>query len=296
MRSSRPDIILFAFLSAGVSVWGQELPDQDTPIAAGSGDVVEAQKPGAPVRKRVPFVRSLAQDEWRMWSSPFRAGNWDSHTVKKYIIPFTLISTGLFITDHRSKDWLPNTDDQTKWSGRVSQAGAAYTLAGFSGATYAVGKLTKNRHAQETGWLALQAVAHSQAIVYVLKQISNRTRPFNYDQQRRGFWRGGDAFPSGHAMTTWAVAAVYTYEYRHNIAVPVAAFSAATLVTLSRPSARRHWLSDIFVGGSMGFLIGRYVYKQHHDPTLPGSKIERRSWRKPDINLVPGGASLQWRF
>ena len=292
---SRLGLSLFLLMVSGAVLFGQDAADQDTTNEKGDTSI-EPQKPGAPVRERVPFVRSFAHDEWRMWSSPFRAGNWDSHTVKKYIVPFALISTAMIATDHKSKDWLPNTSDQTVWSGRVSQFGAAYTLAGFSGATYAFGRLTNNKHASETGWLALQAIAHSQVIVFAIKQISNRTRPLYYDQARRGFWRGGDSFPSGHAMTSWAVASVFAYEYRDHLAVPITAYSVATLVSLSRTSARRHWFSDIFVGGSMGFLIGRYVYKQHHDPTLPGSKIQRTSWYKPELNFVPGGASLQWKF
>ena len=43
--------------------------------------------------------------------------------------------------------------------------------------------------------------------------------------------------------------------------MPYASYGLATLVSASRLSAEKHWVSDIFVGGSMGFLVGRYIYK-----------------------------------
>ena len=74
-------------------------------------------------------------------------------------MPFVAISGVLIGTDTRTTDALPNTDDQMKWSGRVSQLGAGYTLAGFSGLTFAVGELTGNDHTKEVGLLALEALA-----------------------------------------------------------------------------------------------------------------------------------------
>src|SRR4051794_28095942 len=217
--------------------------------------------PGEPVALHpVRSLKGFVHEEYRIWTSPFRSSSYDAHSVTKYVIPFALISAGLIASDKSTADALPNTNDQTKWSGRVSQIGAAYTLAGFSGGFFVVGKITKNRHAQETGLLALEALAHAQVVVFGLKQITNRIRPAE-NVENRGFWRGGDSFPSGHATSSFAVASVFAYEYREHIAVPITAYVLASAVSASRLSARRHWLSDIFVGGSTGFLLGRYVYR-----------------------------------
>src|SRR3954469_4865187 len=171
----------------------------------------------------VASLKGFVHEEYRIWTSPFRLSSYDAHAVKKYVIPFALISAGLIASDKSTADALPNTNDQTKWSGRVSQIGAAYTLAGFSGGFFLVGKLTKNRHAQETGLLALEALAHAQVVVFGLKQITNRARPLE-NRENRGFWRGGDSFPSGHAASSFAVASVFAYEYREHIAVPITAY------------------------------------------------------------------------
>ena len=239
-------------------------------------------------------IKAFAKEEYRIWTSPFRRSSYDSHTVKKYVIPFVIISGALIASDLRTADALPNTTDQTKWSGRVSQMGASYTLAGFSGATFLFGQLTKNDHLRETGLLALEALAHTQLVVFGVKRITNRRRPPE-TLQHRGFWKGGNSFPSGHAATSFSVAAVFAYEYRHRIAVPIVAYTLASAVAASRLSARRHWFSDIFVGGSTGFLLGRYVYKRHHDNRLPGSPVIRTRLT-PDVGISSGGVALSWHW
>ena len=235
---------------------------------------------------------AFANDEWQIWTSPFRGSTYRSHALPKYVIPFALISGALIATDKQTAALLPNTTDQTKWSGRVSELGASYTLAGFTGATLLLGQLTKNQHLRETGLLSLEAFGHTQIVVFGLKQITNRERPLDGDGGG-GFWEGGNSFPSGHAATSFAVATVFAYEYRRHIAVPITAYALASLVSASRLSAQRHWVSDIFVGASAGFLIGRFVYKRHHDPALPGSSTSRLV---PEINVAPSGVLLTWSW
>ncbi len=255
-------------------------------------DLPRSSDPG-----KQPFLRNFVYYEWRMLSSPFRRSNYDGPALKKYIIPFALISTTLIATDKKTADFLPNTNDQAVWSGRVSQLGATYTLAGFSGGMYLFGKVVGNKHARETGWISLEALAHTQLLIFGVKQATNRLRPVA-DDPPRGFWKGGDSFPSGHAASSFAVATVFAYEYRHHIAVPIVAYSLASVISVSRLSARRHWASDIFVGGCTGFLIGRYIYKQRHDPSLPGSPTRRvvGSRLMPDIGFGLHGPTLSWKL
>jgi membrane-associated phospholipid phosphatase len=228
------------------------------------------------------FPRDFVREQWKIWSSPFKRSSYDSKTVKKYVAPFALVSAVLVATDHKTGDALPNTPDQTRWSGRVSQLGAAYTLVGFSGGTYLIGKAAGNNHLAETGWLAMEAIAHTQVVVFAIKQASNRRRPA--DGGDGGFWNGGNAFISGHAATSFAVASVFAYEYRHHI---VGAISA------SRVSAQRHWLSDIVCGGTTGFILGRFVYKRHHDSSLPGSPVTRAV---PRVGFTGSRIALDWTF
>lgn len=285
-------------LCAGVGM-AQQAPSDEKPLSKQPEQQQERELtlPRSSDPGKQPFLRNFVHDEWRMWSSPFRSSSYDTKTVKKYVIPFAIISTALIAVDRKTIDVLPNTTNQTVWSGRVSQLGSAYTLAGASAATYLFGKATGDKHARETGWISLEALAHTQLVVFGMKQATNRRRPVT-DEARGGFWNGGDSFPSGHAASSFAVATVFAYEYRHHIAVPITAYSVAALISASRVSARRHWASDIFVGGSTGFLIGRYIYKRRHDPDLPGSPTRGSLGGRlmPEMGFGATGPTLSWHL
>ncbi|MBY0504786.1 MAG: phosphatase PAP2 family protein [Bryobacteraceae bacterium] len=232
--------------------------------------------------------KRFAADEWKILSSPFRPSSYNAQRVTRYIVPFALVTGALIATDRRSGAALPNTQDQRVWSGRVSQLGAWYSLTGISGATYLAGRFTGNGRAQETGLLALEALGHAQVSVFAIKQLTNRERP--QDDAKGRFWQGGTSFPSGHSAGAFAVATVFAHEYQGHRAVPVVAYSLATAVSLSRVGAQKHWPSDIFVGGTIGYLMGRTTFKRHHQDSLRGSRL------MPQVGMVRGGAALHWKF
>jgi membrane-associated phospholipid phosphatase len=261
-----------------------------TAFAQGAGNSQTQPPPTKP-----PYFKEFLRDERDLWTSVVKKDTYTSHGAKKYGIPFALVSGALIATDSQTIEFLPNTEDQKMWSGRVSQIGAAYTLAAVSGGTYVIGKFTGNKHAQETGLLALHAFGHSQIVTAAVKQLTNRRRPVVVDG-RAGFWKGGDSFPSGHSSTTFAVATVFAYEYKHRPIVPIVSYTVASAVAVSRVGAQRHWISDIVVGGSTGFLIGRYVYKRHHDPTLPGGTVPPRNRLVPEVTLGGNTLALNWEF
>jgi len=248
-----------------------------------------------PPPTRPPYLKEFLQDERDLWTSLVKKETYTSHGMRKYGIPFVLVSGALIATDTRTAELLPNTEDQKTWSGRVSQLGTVYSLAAVSGGTYLIGKMTHDRHAQETGLLALHAIGHSQIVTTAFKQATNRRRPIVVDG-RAGFWKGGDSFPSGHSTTTFAVATVFAYEYKHKPVVPIVSYTVAGAVAISRVGAQRHWVSDIAVGGSVGFLIGRYVYKRHHDPTLPGSTVPPRNRLVPEVSASATTLAMNWEF
>ena len=42
-------------------------------------------------------------------------------------------------------------------------------------------------------------------------------------------------------------------------------YGIAAAVSISRFTGRNHFLSDVLVGSALGYGIGRYVYKTHHN-------------------------------
>jgi hypothetical protein len=256
-------------------------------------DIPRSSDPG-----KQPILRIFLRDEVTIWTSPFRRSSYSSRGFTKYVLPFAVITGTLIATDRKTAEILPNTADQSKWSLRVSQIGAPYSLAGMAAGMYLISRATGDKKARETGFLGAEAILHSQLVTLVLKSATRRERPLDSKLQSIGgtaFWRGGDSFPSGHASGSFALATIFAYEYgKDHKWVPFASYGVASLVTVSRLSAEKHWISDLFVGSSMGFLIGRYIYKVHHDPRVDGNVPRRAERLIPNVGYGSRGITLTW--
>ena len=71
--------------------------------------------------------------------------------------------------------------------------------------------------------------------------------------------RGNGSFPSGHSMAAFAVASVVAGRYGNHKWVPYAAYGLASLVGFSRLTINVHFLSDIVMGGAIGYSIGHFT-------------------------------------
>jgi membrane-associated phospholipid phosphatase len=78
-------------------------------------------------------------------------------------------------------------------------------------------------------------------------------QPFSLDDR----WQ---SFPSGHALTAFALAAAIS-EQADRGWVTGAAFGTATLVGWSRIHEDRHWTSDVVAGAIIGSLVSRYTVR-----------------------------------
>ncbi|RYZ49268.1 MAG: phosphatase PAP2 family protein [Sphingobacteriales bacterium] len=147
----------------------------------------------------------------------------------------------------------------------------AYTLAAFG----LYGWLFKNNKFQTTTLLASQSYITGALMQFSLKTLSGRERP-NYIDPAIGHpsptWKGpfadlgstNSAFPSGHTTVAFAAATVYAMEYRKHIIFPIIAYSAASLIGISRLTENRHWVSDVFAGAALGYVTGRQVVNNYH--------------------------------
>src|ERR1044072_4823379 len=69
-------------------------------------------------------------------------------------------------------------------------------------------------------------------------------------RERSEFFDGGNSFPSGHSTQAWAVATVIANEYHDRRMVQVAAYGAATAVSVARFTGQKHYLSDVVAGSA----------------------------------------------
>ena len=266
LRSStlfRTAALCAAFLAASAGAAAQSPqpaePREDKPLPMAT--------PSPTPKPEGRFLRNILHDQGAIWTSPFRLGRGDA----RWVAPLGVATLALAATDQYTGR-LSDGRRRISVSRDISEAGSVYSTGGLAAAFYLAGRMTGNARARETGLLGAEALVDGALVYSVLKNVSQRPRP-TVDGAHAEFFDGGHSFPSGHATSAWALATVVANEYRDRRAVQVVAYGLATAVSASRYTARRHFLSDVFVGSAIGYGIGRYVYKTHHDPSLDATGV-----------------------
>jgi membrane-associated phospholipid phosphatase len=234
---------------------------QDTafhlPDAPSTSQAVAGHSFGADLGRGIVVI---GKDEWTFIKAPFDPKNlkWDVLFVAA-VAP--LIATDEHVAHATNPAWYGT-------SGTLSNALLA-TDAGTAGAIFVTGLITDNTHAKDTGVAAARASIDSVIMYAAMKVIFQRERPFSGGAEGKFFsgnWNNS-SFPSGHSMFDWTIASVIAHEYpRWEVAA--AMYGLALFGSGSRVTAGVHFPSDVVVGSTFGYLIGRYVAKQSNH--LPG--------------------------
>ena len=157
----------------------------------------------------------------------------------------------------------------------ITNIGGDYEVITFAGVA-AYGFIFKNPKLRTTTALATQAYITSTIWSTLFKSLTGRSRPENFDpndpKNKSTFhgpfystaYGGNSSFPSGHATLAFAAARVYAMEYKYIPIVPVISYSVATLVSVSRISENRHWLTDIVAGALLGYACGTQTVNNYH--------------------------------
>jgi membrane-associated phospholipid phosphatase len=289
---------------ASMSVRAQNPPGITPAVAQPSPSPSPRAQPSPSLERR--FFYNILRDQRAIWTAPFHVGRDDA----RWLLPLGLSTGALFATDRRTAGELAeNGEHQTRLriSRDVSRGGAIYTTSGIAAAFYLIGRAAKNSRARETGLLGAEALIDGGIVSTALKAITQRPRP-RVDDASGEFFDRGNSFPSGHATSAWSLATVIANEYgKRRPLVRFGLYGLAAAVSLSRYTGRNHFLSDVLVGSAIGYGIGRYVYRTHHDPSIDGESGQstssgRRSKLRP--SAVPlysraarsYGVALAWEF
>lgn len=136
------------------------------------------------------------------------------------------------------------------------------------GGLYLGGWLAKDNRLTGTSLTAGKAFLVSSAFAVITKQLAHRHRPYQGETPDHANWDGPfsnieyTSFPSGHSTAAFSMATVYAMEYRSTIWVPVLAYTLAAGTAVSRLYDNDHWASDIVIGSALGFVTGRFMWKQ----------------------------------
>lgn len=203
-------------------------------------------------------------DQKAMWTSPSKM----TLSEATWLVPVAGFSAGLFATDSDFSRHLSQSSNTLSRYRHISDYGLG-AMGGVAGGAYMLGLVTQNEHERETGFLSGEAAVDSFVATTAISYATRRERPLA-DNANGKFWDGGDSFPSDHATLAWSIAGVVGHEYP-SPTVKLLSYGAAAAISISRMKAEQHFPSDVVVGSTLGWLISRYVYNEHHNPTLSGA-------------------------
>ena len=214
----------------------------------------------------VPFLKNLVSDQKAIWTSPLRL-RWADGT---WLFPLAAATGGFFATDRAVPPALSGDPKKLNRYSNFSNYGV-YAMVGAGGGLYLWSKLSHDDHQRETGILAGEAAINSFAVDTTFKYAFGRERP-NQGQGLGNFFQHGVSFPSDHSAVAWSIASVIAHEYPGPL-TQIAAYGLATAVSASRVLGAQHFPSDVVVGSAIGWLIGRQIYRAHHDPEVGGGGL-----------------------
>jgi len=171
-----------------------------------------------------------------------------------------------------------NPDRPATISGVGNLLGNGRIMLIATSATYGVSRLAGYEELADPAGRVLTALVGAGAANVVLKATVGRARPRlelgSSDFRPFTLENGWQSFPSGHAVTAFALATAIAAE-TDNVWVTALSYSAAGLVAWSRGHEDQHWVSDVVAGAALGTIAARYTARIF-DPRDQGGRSPGR--------------------
>jgi membrane-associated phospholipid phosphatase len=247
-------------------------PDQSTPAAPPPSEPAEtAGRPAPsaetnserPVSWRLLYHNVIA-DQKQIWTFPARVPQGQNWVPTAAVLGTT---AGLFFVDPSEARYFRGTTAFHGFNHIFNGNATAIGMGAVSASLYAIGRIRKDSKMQHTALLAGEAMADVAIVQTVLKDATMRLRPVRYpasgwfatSSSPTSYIRGNGSFPSGHSIEAFAVATIIARRYRNHRWVPFAAYGLASVVGFSRLTLNVHFLSDVVMGGALGYSISRFT-------------------------------------
>jgi hypothetical protein len=219
-----------------------------------------APAPDVPTLHNVP--RNLLHDQAGIWTFPMHMT--DDGALEGIVL--VVAAAGLGAEDRHIMQ------NHFHDSGTINHANtASQGLTGLFAAApvvfYGLGHLRHDDEAQQTGVMAGEAIVDSLAVNQAIRICARRERPALDDSKGKFFKTGvgfDSSFASNHSVVAWSSAAVIASSYK-GFLTQITAYGLASGVSVTRVVSRNHFPSDVLVGSTVGWLIGRYVYHRHNE-------------------------------
>jgi membrane-associated phospholipid phosphatase len=262
-------VLLLGAILQGAPGFSQELPDAPSVVRNASFSAAE-RSDAASDPSQSPDTGSFDSSDGKVFSRWAKRGLRDQAGIYaapfhrsqlKWVIGLPAVTLGLIAIDKHASGALSRSG--TSASADISDVGL-FGTAGAVGILQLDGEARGNSHALETGVLGAEAMANSSLVYAALQLITERQRPLQGTGRGNFFQTGGldNSFPSGHTIITWTAASTIAHEYPKPW-VEWLAYGTATAVSVTRFTSLQHFPSDVVVGSTLGYLIGRHIFHEH---------------------------------
>ncbi|MDH3216533.1 MAG: phosphatase PAP2 family protein [Candidatus Krumholzibacteria bacterium] len=223
------------------------------------------------------FMRDLGYDYTRQLGFPVR---YVRNHPKRFLAGILGMGS-LILTDHLTYDWLApraklRENDLLQPAQDLSNLVHVGSTVRLVVALGSYGVLARAPKEQETALMLFEAVVTSATWTQLLKGLTGRERP-RETEGNVSVWSGPGtlwnpeipagkglrSFPSGHATGMWAVSTILAHQYPKYLIVPSLAYGTAVAASYSRMAVGAHWLSDVVVGGLIGYGSAKQVLSAH---------------------------------
>lgn len=176
------------------------------------------------------------------------------------------LTSAAFIFDEGNREfWQRN---KTKTLDDISELGRIYGEISYaailSGSLFLGGKIFNSKDVSATGRMLIEGLIYAGLTTTIIKFTTGRSRPyknegnfnFNFFQTTNDYL----SFPSGHSTVAFTLSSILSQRINNTYA-SVGLYSLAVITMWQRMYSDNHWLSDVILGASIGYFIGKAVVK-----------------------------------
>jgi membrane-associated phospholipid phosphatase len=188
---------------------------------------------------------------------------------KKNLLIFGGVLGSAFLLDEMAKDGMSHNQNGffDGITDILNEFGEKKYLAPATLATWAIAVAIDDERLATTAMNSAKSLICGAVLTESTKFISGRSRPdMNRGSMHFDAFNGKSnntkSFPSGHSFVAWSVFTPFAQEYSKWIYVIPAG------VSIARMYRNRHWLSDVVLGGGIGYFAGLYFHKRKNQKVI----------------------------
>jgi membrane-associated phospholipid phosphatase len=205
---------------------------------------------------------------------------WSRYSLPPLLIGGALTAASLPLDDNVVSHFEKHPAETYGDIGKVM--GTGVVAAGVSAAILGFGHRANGDRFRAASYDMSQAVVVNFLYTFALKHATQRERPDGSDNL---------SFPSGHASNAFACASVWAEQYGWKGALP--GYFAASLVAGSRLAAKKHRLSDVVAGATLGYIVGKSVVRWDAKPSRKPIPVKKQIRVGPATALDGSGLGLR---